>query len=50
MRVIEHFVKALRDAAIFNPEVHVASRCLFWFGHHFLQAEQRAARAKQEKA
>jgi len=30
MRVIEHLVKALRDSAIFNPEVQASPACILW--------------------
>ena len=30
MRVIERFLKALRDASVFNPEVQVAPACILW--------------------
>lgn len=30
MRVIDHLVKALRGAAIFNPEVQVVPACVLW--------------------
>ncbi|KJS33046.1 MAG: alkaline phosphatase [Desulfatitalea sp. BRH_c12] len=30
MRVMEHLVKAVRDAAVFNPEVQVAPACILW--------------------
>lgn len=30
MRVIERLVKALRDSAIFNPEVQVTPACILW--------------------
>ncbi len=30
MRVIEHLVCALRDSAIFNPEVQVTPSCILW--------------------
>lgn len=30
MRVIEHLIKALRDSAIFNPEIQVAPACILW--------------------
>jgi len=30
MRVFEHTLKAVRDAAVFNPEVQVAPACVFW--------------------
>ena len=30
MRVIEHLVKSIRSAAIFNPEVQVAPACILW--------------------
>lgn len=30
MRVIEHLLKAVRDAAVFNPEIQVAPACILW--------------------
>lgn len=30
MRVLDHFLKAVRDAAVFNPEVQVAPACILW--------------------
>lgn len=30
MRVIEHLLKAVRDAAVYNPEVQVAPACILW--------------------
>jgi len=30
MRVIEHLLKAIRDAAVYNPEVQVAPACILW--------------------
>ena len=30
MRVMEHLLKAVRDAAVFNPEVQVAPACILW--------------------
>ena len=30
MRVIEHLLKAVRDAAVHNPEVQVAPACILW--------------------
>jgi len=30
MRVLEHLMKAVRDAAIFNQEVQVAPACILW--------------------
>lgn len=30
MRVIQHLIKALRDSAIFNPEVQIAPSCILW--------------------
>ncbi|MCJ7624679.1 MAG: hypothetical protein MUO76_14350 [Anaerolineaceae bacterium] len=33
MRLIEHFKKAVRDAAVFNPEVQVAPACILWPDH-----------------
>ncbi|MCJ7624682.1 MAG: hypothetical protein MUO76_14365 [Anaerolineaceae bacterium] len=30
MRVIEYLLKAIRDAAMFNPEVQVAPACILW--------------------
>jgi len=30
MRVINHLLKAIRDAAVFNPEVQVAPACILW--------------------
>ncbi len=34
MRVIEHLLKAVRDAAVFNPEVQVAPACILWPDHN----------------
>jgi len=33
MRVLRHLLKAIRDAAIFNPEVQVAPACILWPDH-----------------
>jgi hypothetical protein len=33
MRVLEHLLKAVRDAAVFNPEVQVAPACILWPDH-----------------
>jgi len=30
MRLIDHLLKALRSAAVFNPEVQVAPHCILW--------------------
>lgn len=30
MRIIDHLVKALRESAIFNPEVQVSPSCILW--------------------
>ena len=30
MRVLDHLLKAVRDAAVFNPEVQVAPACILW--------------------
>jgi len=30
MRVLDHLLKAIRDAAVFNPEVQVAPACILW--------------------
>ncbi len=30
MRVMEHLIKAVRDAAVYNPEVQVAPSCILW--------------------
>ena len=30
MRVIDHLLKAVRDAAVFNPDVQVAPVCILW--------------------
>lgn len=30
MKVLDHLLKAVRDAAIFNPEVQVAPACILW--------------------
>ncbi len=30
MRVIEHLLKAVRDTAVFNPEIQVAPACILW--------------------
>lgn len=30
MRVLGHFLKTVRDAAVFNPEVQVAPACILW--------------------
>lgn len=30
MRMLEHILKAVRDAAVFNPEVEVAPACILW--------------------
>ncbi len=30
MRVLAHLLKAVRDAAVFNPEVQVAPACILW--------------------
>ena len=30
MRVLDHLLKAVRDAAVFNPEVQVAPVCILW--------------------
>ncbi len=30
MRVLDHLLKAVRDAAVFNPEVQVAPACVLW--------------------
>lgn len=30
VKVIDHLLKALRDAAVFNPEVQVAPACILW--------------------
>ena len=30
MRVLHHLLKAVRDAAVFNPEVQVAPACILW--------------------
>ena len=33
MKVIDYLVKAIRDAAVFNPEVQVAPACILWPDH-----------------
>ncbi|MGK5095520.1 BREX-1 system phosphatase PglZ type B [Deltaproteobacteria bacterium TL4] len=33
MKVMEHLKKAIRDAAIYNPEVQVAPACILWTDH-----------------
>lgn len=30
MRVIEKIIQALKDAAVYNPEVQVAPICILW--------------------
>jgi hypothetical protein len=30
MRVLDHLLKAVRDAAIYNPEIQVALACILW--------------------
>jgi len=30
MMVVEHFLKALRSAAIYNPDIQVAPACILW--------------------
>jgi len=30
MRVLDHLLKTVRDAAVFNPEVQVAPACILW--------------------
>ena len=30
MTVRDHLLKAVRDAAVFNPEVQVAPACIIW--------------------
>jgi len=30
MRVLDHLLKAVRDAAVFNPEIQVAPACILW--------------------
>ncbi|MBM9537890.1 BREX-1 system phosphatase PglZ type B [Desulfobulbus alkaliphilus] len=30
MRVLDHLLKSIRDAAVFNPEVQVAPACILW--------------------
>jgi hypothetical protein len=30
MKVIEHLLKAVRDAAVFNPEIQAAPACILW--------------------
>ena len=30
MRIIEHLLRALRDAAVFNLEVQVTPACILW--------------------
>ena len=30
MRLLDHLLKAVRDAAVFNPEVQVAPACILW--------------------
>ena len=30
MRVLDHLLKAVRDAAVFNPEVQIAPACILW--------------------
>ena len=30
MRVLDHLLQAVRDAAVFNPEVQVAPACILW--------------------
>ena len=30
MRVLDHLLKTIRDAAVFNPEVQVAPACILW--------------------
>ena len=30
MRIEDHFLKAIRSAAVFNPEVQVAPACILW--------------------
>ncbi len=33
MKVIEHLIKAIREAAVFNPDVQVAPACILWPDH-----------------
>ena len=33
MRLIEHFKKAIRNAAVFNPDVQVGPACILWPDH-----------------
>ena len=30
MRILDGLIKAVRDAAVFNPEVQVAPVCILW--------------------
>ncbi len=30
MRVVEYLLKAVRDAAVYNPEIQVAPACILW--------------------
>ena len=30
MRILDHLLKAFRDAALFNPEVQAAPACILW--------------------
>ena len=30
MRMLDHFLAAVRDAAVYNPEVQVAPACILW--------------------
>lgn len=30
MRVLDHLLKTIRDAVVFNPEVQVAAACILW--------------------
>lgn len=30
MRILDHLLKAVRDAAVFNPEIQVAPACILW--------------------
>jgi len=34
MRVLDHLLKAVRDAAVYNPEVQVAPACILWPDRH----------------
>jgi len=30
MSVLDHLLKAVRDAAVFNPEAQLAPKCILW--------------------